>query len=338
MNLKSINEQVVTIIGASSGIGRDAALRFSKKGAKVVVSARGQEGLSTLVEQIQQQGGEAIAVPCDVADFDQVKTVMDKTVDRFGRIDTMVNAAAVSVFGMFDQVTPEEFKRVVDVTMMGQVYSAMAAVPYLKQQGRGSLVHITSMEARRSLPYQSAYSAAKHGATGFLDAMRLELKHEGYQINVANILPGVINTPFYTHNKTKLGVKPTGIPPYYTPDLVTDAILYAAENPVRDYIVSDVGRLLDVVQRISPGLVDAVLLAIAFEMQKTQDVRSENDPNNLYEPVNEFDRVKGEFGSLEVPSLLDHLDKNPLFNLGATVFSALSALVAPNHDHRSTQQ
>jgi NAD(P)-dependent dehydrogenase (short-subunit alcohol dehydrogenase family) len=228
---------------ASSGIGRDATLKFAERGAKLVVSARGKEGLATLVEEIYQRGGEAFAVPCDVADFNQVKNVIEKTVERFGRLDTFVNAAAVSVFAYFDQTSPEEFHRVVDVTMMGQIYGALAATPYLKQQGTGSLIHITSLEGRRSLPYQSAYSAAKHGSVGFIEAMRLELRQEGYNINVANIMPGVINTPFYTKNKTKLGVKPTGVPPYYDASLVTDAILYAAENPVRDYIVSDVGRL-----------------------------------------------------------------------------------------------
>lgn len=284
MNLKSINQQVVAVVGASSGIGRDTALKFAEKGAKVVVSARSKEGLATLVEEISAKGGDAIAVPADVADFNQVKEIADKAVAHFGRLDTWVHLAANSVFAMFDNVTPEEFQRVIDVSLMGQVYGAMAALPHLKKEGRGALIHITSMEARRSLPYQSAYSSAKHGVAGFLDALRIELKHEGFPISVTNILPGVINTPFYNKNKTKLGVKPTGIPPYYDPGLVTDAILYAAEHPVRDYIVSDVGRILDIAQRISPGLVDAVLLAISFEGQKTQEIKSEEAPNGLYEP------------------------------------------------------
>ncbi len=326
MNLKPINQQVVVLVGASSGIGRDAALQFAKRGAKVVVSARSKEGLATLVEEIYQQGGEAIAIPCDVADYNQVKDLADKAVDRFGRIDTWVHLAAISVFATFDRVTPEEFKRVVDVTMMGQVYGAMVALPYLRQAGGGSLIHITSEEARRSLPYQSAYSAAKHGVMGMIDAMRIELKHQGYPINVANIMPGVINTPFYNKNKTKLGVKPTGVPPYYNASLVTDAILYAAEHPVRDYVVSDVGKLLDVAQRVSPALVDAGLLALAFPLQRTDEPKSEDDPNNLYEPVQGYDRIDGDFKNLEIPSVLDHIDKNPFFTIGAIAVAALGSL------------
>ncbi|KAM3094557.1 SDR family oxidoreductase [Phormidesmis sp. 146-35] len=327
MSLKPISQQVAVIVGASSGIGRDTALKMAEKGAKVVVAARSKEGLATLVEEIHQKGGEAIAVPADVADFNQVKEIADKAVERFGRIDTWVHLAATSVFATFDNVTPEEFKRVIEVNLLGQAYGAMAALPHLKREGRGALIHITSMEGRRSLPYQSAYSSSKHGTIGFLDALRIELKHEGFPISVTNIMPGVINTPFYNKGKTKLGVKPTGIPPYYDASLVTDAILYAAENPVRDYIVSDVGRALDVAQRISPGLVDAALLAIAFEGQKTNDVKSEDDPNNLYEPVQGYDKVEGDFSKLEIPSLIDMIDKGPALAIGAVTAAALGVFV-----------
>ncbi len=323
MNLKPIDQQVVVVVGASSGIGRDTALKFAQKGAKVVVAARSKEGLATLVEEISASGGDAIAVPADVADFEQVKAIAEKTVEHFGRIDTWVSLAATSVFANFDNVTPEEFKRVIDVTLMGQVYGAMVALPYLKREGRGASIHVTSLEGRRSLPYQSAYSAAKHGAIGFIDAMRLELKNEGYPISVTNIMPGVINTPFYNKGKTKLGVKPTGVPPYYSASLVTDAILYAAENPVRDYIVSDVGRVLDIAQRVSPGLVDALLLAIAFPFQKTDEPKSEDAPNNLYEPIQGYDKVNGDFDQLEIPSITDMLDKGPAFAIGALAVAAL---------------
>ncbi|MBD1844611.1 SDR family oxidoreductase [Cyanobacteria bacterium FACHB-63] len=328
MNLKPINEQVVAVVGASSGIGRDAALKFAERGAKVIVAARSQQGLASLVEEIHQRGGEAIAVIADVADYEQVKAIADKAVDRFGRLDTWVHAAATGLFSTFDRITPEEFKRVIDVNLMGQVYGAMVALPHLKKEGRGSLIHITSVEARRSLPYQSPYSASKHGTMGMIDALRLELKHQGYPINVANIMPGVINTPFYSKGKTKLGVKPMATPPFYNASLVTDAILYAAEHPVRDYIVSDVGKVLDVVQRISPGLVDTALLAIGFVSQRTKEEKGEDDPNNLYEAIQEpgYDRVDGDYSNLEIPSFLDHIDKTPLFSLGVLAAAVLGGL------------
>jgi hypothetical protein len=221
---------------------------------------------------------------------------------------------------------------VIDVSLMGQVYGAMAALPYLRQEGRGALIHVSSMEGRRSLPYQSAYSTAKHGVEGFLEALRVELMHENVPISVTSIKPSVINTPFYNNGATKLGVKPTGIPPYYQPSLVTDAIVYAAEHPTRDLIVGDVGKLLDVLQRLSPGLVDALLVTIGFQFQKTEETKS-YAPNNLYEPVPENDRIEGDFGHLAISSFTDWLDREPLLKWGALAGAVLGvgalALLTP---------
>ncbi len=315
--LKPINQQIVAIVGASSGIGREAALKFASKGAKVVVAARSEPGLASLVNEIQTSGGEATYIVADVSDFEQVKAIADKTVQVYGRLDTWVHAAATGILAPFEQITPEEFKRVIDVSLMGQVYGAMAALPHLKREGRGALIHISSMEGRRSLPLQSPYSSAKHGVEGFLESLRVELKHEGIPISVTSILPSVINTPFYNKVRTKLGVKPTGIPPYYDPSIVADAILYVAEHPTRDFIAGDVGRVLDVMQRISPGLVDNILALVAFPLQRTNEPKSEDAPDNLYEPIPGYDKVKGDFDNLTIPTFTDWLDMNPPLKWGA---------------------
>lgn len=328
MQLKPIDQQVVAVVGASSGIGRETALQFAQRGAKLVVSARGQSGLESLVNEIYQQGGEAIAVTADVAEFDQVKAIADKTVEQYGRLDTWVHAAATGVLAPFDQITPEEFQRVIDVTLMGQVHGAMAALPYLKREGRGALIHISSVEGQRSVPLQSPYSSAKHGLEGFIESLRVELKHEGFPISVTSVKPAVINTPFYNHVRTKLGVKPTGIPPYYQPKLVADAILYAAEHPTRDFIVGDVGRVLNVLQRVSPQLVDALLLLIAFPGQRTDEPKFEDSPDNLFEHMPGYDKVEGDFSQLTIPSFTDWLEQNPVLKWGAIAGTAGLALLA----------
>lgn len=331
MQLKPIHQQVVAVVGASSGIGRETALRFAQRGAKVTVAARSQVGLQTLVDQIKSAGGDALAVVADVAEFDQVKAIADKTVETYGRLDTWVHAAATGVLAPFEKITPEEFKRVVDVTLMGQVHGAMAALPHLKREGRGAMIHISSVEARRGIPLQSPYSASKHGVEGFLEALRVELQHENIPISVTNILPAVINTPYYNKAMTKLGVKPTGIPPYYEPSLVADAILHTAEHPTRDFIVGDVGKIVDVLQRLSPQLVDALLLAIAFPLQRTDEPKSEDDPNNLFTPADPaagYDRVEGDFGNLTIPSVSDWFDRNPTVKWGAIASAAALALLA----------
>lgn len=309
MQLKPINQQVVTVVGASSGIGRLAALKFAQRGAKVAVASRSQPGLETLVQEIQDLGSEAIAVVADVSDFEQVKAIADKTVAQYGRIDTWVHTAATGVIAPFTEITPEEFLQVVNVNLMGQVYGAMAAIPHLKKEGRGALIHISSMQGRRSLPLQSPYCAAKHGLEGFLESLRVELQHENLPISVTSILPATINTPYYNKVRTKLGVKPTGIPPYYQPNVVVDAILYTAEHPTRDFIVGDVGKVLDLLQKLSPSLVDSLLLLIGFAGQRTDESKTEA-ADNLFAAVPaefNYDRVEGDFRNLTIPSFLDWL-------------------------------
>ncbi|MEN9565656.1 MAG: hypothetical protein RLZZ69_852 [Cyanobacteriota bacterium] len=313
MQLKPISQQVVAIIGASSGIGRETALQFAKQGAKIVVSARNELGLNSLVAEIQAFGGEATAIKGDVADFEQVKAIADCTVEQYGRLDTWVHCAASGIIAPFAEITPEEFKRVIDVTLMGQVYGAMAALPYLKQEGRGAMIHISSMEGRRALPLQSPYSTAKHGLEGFLESLRVELQHDKMPISVTSIKPAVINTPFYNHVLTKLGVKPTGLPPYYSPKLVAQAILHTAEHPTRDFIVGDVGRILDLAQRLSPELMDTILVAIGFSGQRTLEPKSAEGQNNLYAPMDGYTQVEGDFNNLTIFSLSDWIVKKTTF-------------------------
>ncbi|WP_017314616.1 SDR family oxidoreductase [Mastigocladopsis repens] len=313
MQLKPINQQVVSVVGASSGIGRETALQFARRGAKVVVSARSEPKLNSLVDEIRASGGEATAIVADVEAFDQVKAIADRTVEVYGRLDTWVHCPAIAVFATFDNTTPEEFQRVVNINLMGQVYGAMAALPHLKREGRGALIHISSIEGRRSFPYQSAYSAAKHGIEGFVEALRVELQHEKVPISVTSVKPAVINTPFWNNARTKLGVKPAGIPPYYDPKLVADAILYVAEHPTRDFLVGDAARALDALQRLSPELVDSLLLLIGFRLQRSSEPKSEDERNNFYEPVPNDTRVEGDFSHLVIPSISDWLSKNVLF-------------------------
>jgi NAD(P)-dependent dehydrogenase (short-subunit alcohol dehydrogenase family) len=330
MKLKPIDRQVVAVVGASSGIGRETALQFAKRGAKLVVSARTESGLASLVSEISALGAEAIAVPADVADFEQVQKIADMTIDRFGQLDTWVNAAATAIIAPFEQVTPEEFKRVIEVNLMGSVYGAMVAMPLLRRTGQGAIITISSVEARRSMPLQSSYSASKHGLEGFMDSLRSELKYEGFPISITNILPSVINTPFYNKARTKLGVKPTGIPPYYQPKLVADAILHAAEHPTRDMIVGDVGRLADLAQKLVPDLTDALVGAIAIPGQRSSKIKAADDPNNLFEPIEGYSTTTGDFTDKTLPSFLDWFDLHPAVKWSAAAGLGALALIAAN--------
>ncbi|MBD3884681.1 SDR family oxidoreductase [Phormidium tenue FACHB-886] len=326
MNLKSIDQQVIVILGASSGIGRETALQFAKRGAKLIVAARNEAGLGTLIEEIARLGGTATHVVADTSSFEQVKAVADKAVQLYGRLDTWVHTAAVNLYATFEQTTPEEFNRIMDVNLMGQVYGAMAALPYLKREGQGALIHISSVEARRSLPYHSAYAAAKHGIDGFLDALRVELMHDHIPISVTNIMPASINTPLFNKSRTKIGVKPQGLPPIYQPDSVAEAILYAAEHPTREIVVGGAGQAMLFLQKISPSLMDAVLNQIGFQLQQTKEPKAEQEPDNLFEPIAD-NHVKGDFNDQARPSVSAWFNTHPTVKWGAIAALGVAALV-----------
>ncbi|HAX77710.1 MAG TPA: short-chain dehydrogenase [Cyanobacteria bacterium UBA11372] len=326
MQLKPIKEQVVVLVGASSGIGRETALKFAKRGAKVVVAARSQAGLDSLVDEIKSFEGDAVAIAADVSDFKQVQAIANKAIDAYGRIDTWVHLAAVSIYASFEDTTPEEFKRIIDVNLMGQVYGAMVALPHLKRQGRGALIHISSVEAKRAFPLQSAYTASKHGINGFVEALRVELMHEKLPISVTEIMPASINTPLFSKARTKIGVMPQGAPPIYEPSIVADAILYAAEHPTRDIVVGDAGKAIVTAQKIAPQLLDSFFAMSGYDAQKTKEPKSEDAPDNLYEPISGYDTVEGEFRLRTQPSYSEWLDKNPQLKWGALAGLALGAI------------
>jgi NAD(P)-dependent dehydrogenase (short-subunit alcohol dehydrogenase family) len=325
MDLKPLQEQVVVVMGASSGLGREAALRLAGRGAKVV-SARGEPELRSLVEEIREGGGEATAVVADAAEFEQVKALADRAVEEYGRLDTWVHVAGVGLFAAFEDTTPEEFRRVIDVNLMGQVHGAMVALPHIKREGRGALIHISSMGAKRSVPLQSAYCASKHGMEGFIEALRVELRREGLPIGVTSIQPATTNTPFFDKARTKLGVKPVAPPPIYGPNLVADAILHAAEHPARDIVVGGAAKALILGQRLSPRLVDALMQTRGFEVHYTDEPKAEDAPDNLHASLG-YEAVEGSFSDRQHPrSFYTWLELRPAAKGAAVAAAALGAL------------
>ena len=325
MRLKPIEEQVVALMGASSGIGRDAALRFAERGAKVVVSARGEAGLRSLVEEIRAGGGEAVYVVADTTDFEQVKAVAERAVEEYGRLDTWIHLAGVVLYATFEETTPEEFERVVDINLMGQVYGAMAALPHIKREGRGALIHVSSVEAKRAFPFHSAYAASKHGIDGFVETLRVELRHEGWPISVTQVMPGTINTPLFDKGRSKIGVKPVGMPPIYEPETVTGVLLHAAEHPERDLMAGGAAAALALNQRLSPRLLDAILSTRAgFSPQMTEEPRSEADPDNLFGPIDGHDTAKNGFRALKSSSY-NRLQAHPTLRKGVLAGTILGA-------------
>ncbi|MDI6100227.1 SDR family oxidoreductase [Actinoplanes sp. NEAU-A12] len=256
---KPVSEQVVVITGASSGIGRATALAFASRGAKVVCAARGAHALEALAAQISAAGGTAIAVPVDVTDPAAVQSLADAAEQRFGRIDTWVNNAAVGVWGRIEDISGAEFDRVMRVNFLGQVHGAHAAVPALRRAGGGVLIGVASLEAARAIPLHGPYTASKFAVRAFHDTLRIELAQERAPITVTTILPASVDTPFFDHVRNRLGSRAKPPPPVYAPELVADTIVYAACHSRREIPVGGAAAALMLVQRLSPSLADAVL-------------------------------------------------------------------------------
>jgi NAD(P)-dependent dehydrogenase (short-subunit alcohol dehydrogenase family) len=321
--LKPLNEQVVVVLGASSGIGRASALALAARGASVVVSARSEKGLVSLVAQITAAGGRATYVVCDVADFAQVRQVASIAVHTYGRIDTWVNAAALSLFAHFEETTPEEYRRLMEVNYLGQVHGALAALPHLRTSAGGAIIAISSVESIVSLPLHAAYSASKHAVEGAMDALRRDLMAEKAPISVTSVKPATINTPLFTNSRSKMDVKPKGPPPVYEPNVVADCVVYAAEHPVRDLFAGGAGRMMALQQFTAPRQMDLYLSKIAIRQERTKEQRPEGMPGNLYEPTSD-DRASGDYSRRARSfSLYTYLETHPR----ARVLAAGSALV-----------
>lgn len=294
---KPLAEQVVVITGASSGIGREAALRFAGRGASVVLTARGQEALQEVEREIIAAGGTALVVTADVADFNQVQRVTRSALERFGRIDTWVNNAAVTVYGSFEDTPLEEFRRVLDVNLIGQVNGVRAALPHLKES-RGTLIGIGSVLSEVPGPLQTAYTASKHALKGFYDTLRLEQKHANSGVQINFLMLSSINTPLFDHALTHLGVKPAPFPPVYEPEVAANAILFAAQNPLRDVSIGASASGLPALESLSPRAAGSLIERIAYATQFTTEEKAPSGPNNLWHPLPGPGSVRDNFGAV----------------------------------------
>lgn len=280
---KPIGNQVVVITGASTGIGRATSKHLARLGARVILAARADPFLINLEQQIIKQGGRALAVPTDVADFTQVQRLVDTTLRHFGRIDVWVNNAAQTLFGTVEHTDVDEFRHLIEVNYLGQVHGTKAVLPVMRRQGRGIIIHVSSIEAYRSLPLQAAYAATKAAVVQFAAAARQELQDSN--IKVCTVLPASVDTPFYDHARSKEGVKPRPVPPYYDPYDVARAIELCIRRPRGEVIAGGAGRLLLLFGGLTPDLTDATIGRVARRLQLTDIPEASRGHDNFARPM-----------------------------------------------------
>ena len=268
LHLKKLKDQVIVITGASSGIGLVTARMAAEKGAKVVVAARNEEALQKLVEKLKEKGHSAIYVKADVGKEEDVNTIAETAIREFGRFDTWVNNAGISIFGHSMDVSIEDMKRMFDTDFWGVVYGSRAAVEHYKDRKTpGALINIGSLFGDRGTTIQSSYSAAKFAVHGWTENLRMELEKEHSPVSVTLVHPGRIDTPYNEHAMSYMDKQPGHRGMIYPPEAVAEAILYAAENPKRDLFVGSQAKVFAVLGRAFPRFTDKLVEKVMYPTQ-----------------------------------------------------------------------
>jgi short-subunit dehydrogenase len=284
VNLRKIDEQVMVITGATSGIGLTTARKAAQQGARLVLAARSSDALDQLASELRRQGTQVATVAADVGVQGDVERIGQAAMERFGRIDTWVNNAGVSIFGRIEDVPVQDQHRVMQTNFWGVVYGSLEAIKRMKTRGGGALINLGSEVSEVAAPLQGIYSASKHAVKGFTDALRLELEKEGAPVAVTLIRPAAIDTMFVVHAKNYMDKEPTLPPPVYAPELVADAILYSAQHQKRDVFVGGKSKAVSLGSVTMPRALDRFMQALMFKQQQTDMPSAAGRRDALYAP------------------------------------------------------
>ena len=269
--------------------------------------ARGAQGLEGAERDVKAAGGKPLPIEIDVAHAQQVQAAAERVESEMGPIDVWVNVAFTSVFSPFDQIEPDEYKRVTEVSYLGYVYGTMAALKFMKSRDRGTVVQVGSALAYRGIPLQSAYCGAKHAIQGFNEALRCELLHDKSNVHVTMVQMPAVNTPQFSWVLSRLPRHAQPVPPIYQPELAARAVLYAADHPQRrEYWVGTSTVATLVANAVAPGVLDRYLGKTGFSSQQTSEGRSPGAPVNLWDPADGGDgRDYGAHGAFDGKSHQD---------------------------------
>ncbi len=320
MDTSSLTGKVVVITGSSAGLGRAIALEFAKYNTKLALLSRNEQRLQSLLDEISQSGSQAIAIPIDIADAKQVEIATQQIIQQYSSIEIWINNAMTSVFAESWNIKPDEFKRVTEVTYLGYVYGTLSALTYMREKNNGVIIQVGSALAYRSIPLQSAYSAAKHAIQGFTESVRTELLHEKSNIHITMVqMPG-LNTPQFDWVRSRLSNKPQPVPPIYQPEVGAQAVLWSAVNKRREL---NVGFSTDIAiwgNKFFPHFLDDQLAKIGYQNQMTDEPANPNRPDNLFETV---PGAYGSHGSFDDQAKTENFQFWVATHLGAHYFAII---------------
>ena len=326
IRLKPIKDQVIVITGASSGIGLATAQEAARRGARVVLASRDEADIRQAADAIVADGGHATPVVADVGDQASVEALARQAIAAYGRIDSWVNNAGVSIYGRIEEVPLDDAQRLFETNYWGVVHGSLAALPHLKQNG-GALINVGSELSETAIPLQGHYAASKHAVKGFTDTLRIELHEAGAPVAVTLIQPAAIDTPYPEHAMNYLGVEPKHMPPVYAPEIVADAILACAESPHRNLRVGGAAKLFTMIEKTAPSIGDRMKERIAFDGQKTDEAPRDDD--TLFAPRPGDGRVRGNYpGHVMKRSFYTTAALNPLKTLlGAAALVGIASVI-----------
>jgi NAD(P)-dependent dehydrogenase (short-subunit alcohol dehydrogenase family) len=282
---KPAAQPVVVVTGASAGVGRAVAREFASHGWRVALLARGHDGLEGARADVERLGGQALAIPTDVAHADQVEAAAARVEAHWGAIDVWVNDAMATIFSNVLEIDTEDYRRATDVTYHGAVWGTLAALRRMKPRDRGTIVQVGSALAYRSIPLQAPYCGAKAALRGFTDSVRCELAHDRSQVHITMVHLSAFNTPQFEWGRTTLTKRPRPMGKIFQPEVAARGVYWAATHRRRELWVGWPAVEAILGTRVMPGFLDRLLGRTAVDGQHTDEPLPPNRQDNLYTPV-----------------------------------------------------
>ena len=290
-------EQTAVICGGTAGVGRATAHALAQAGYRIAVIARREQGLADTSSELEAAGAKVLAIAADVADAEAIDRAAERIEKELGPIEIWVNAAMATVFGPVNKITAAEFKRVTEVTYLGFVHGTLAALRHMESRNRGTIVQVGSALSYRAIPLQSAYCAAKFAIRGFTDSLRCELIHTNSRVRLTMVQLPAHNTPQFDWSRNKMQKRPQPVPPIHTPEVAARAIVRAATDAPRELWLGRASFQAIIGNMFMPGLLDRMMAKQAWSGQMTDEPSSDEQPDNLFQPVEGLHRIDGRFGA-----------------------------------------
>jgi len=339
--LTPLDKQTLVITGATSGIGLATAEEAAARGAKVVINARDEDALNKVARRLEKDhDATVLAVPGDVGKVRDVEAIAHRAVAECGGFDTWINNAGVSIYGRLDEVPLEDHRRLFETNFWGVVRGSLAAVEHFKARteevgdnhaGVGfAIINLGSVVSDMAIPLQGMYSASKHAVKGFTNALRQELTHAKLPISVTLIKPAAIDTNYLAHAKNHMeDAEPSFPPPVYTPQLVAEAILYAAEHKKRSVTVGGGGVQMSLIGRVLPGLADKLGAGYVYRAQQGDKKHGRRGADSLDTPSGPEGKRGGQYdGRVRETSVATAAQLHPKITAAVTAGAVTAAAVA----------